>query len=133
MNSRYATVAERAGHRCEFCHAPEALFNSPFEVEHIVPKSRSGLDDEMNWALACRSCNVRKSDHITAFDEKTQMEVRLFHPRQEDWTGHFLVNLVSGEIEGKTPVGRVTVIQLGMNNPRQVEARRLWIRLGLFP
>ena len=39
MNPRYAPVAERAGHRCEYCRAPEAIFNFPFEVEHIVPTS----------------------------------------------------------------------------------------------
>ena len=37
MNPNYPFVAERACHRCEYCHAPEAIFNFPFEVEHIVP------------------------------------------------------------------------------------------------
>lgn len=37
MNSRYALVSARAGHRCEYCHAPEAIFNFPFEVEHALP------------------------------------------------------------------------------------------------
>jgi hypothetical protein len=36
MNPRHARVAARAAHRCEYCHAPEALFNFPFEVEHII-------------------------------------------------------------------------------------------------
>jgi hypothetical protein len=35
MNPKYAFVALRAGHRCEYCHAPEVVFNSLFEVEHI--------------------------------------------------------------------------------------------------
>jgi hypothetical protein len=34
MNPLYARVAARAGDRCEYCHAPEAVFNFPFEVEH---------------------------------------------------------------------------------------------------
>jgi 5-methylcytosine-specific restriction endonuclease McrA len=58
MNPRYAQVALRAGHRCEYCHAPETVFNFPFEVEHIIPVSGEGLDAETNWALACRSCKV---------------------------------------------------------------------------
>lgn len=37
MNPNYPPVAERAGHRCEYCHAPEAIFNVLFEVEHIIP------------------------------------------------------------------------------------------------
>ena len=48
MNPRYAQVALRAGHRCESCRAPEVVFNFPFEVEHIIPVSRGGLDTEFN-------------------------------------------------------------------------------------
>ena len=44
MNPRYAQVALRAGHCCEYCHAPETVFNLPFEVEHIIPVSREGID-----------------------------------------------------------------------------------------
>jgi len=36
MNSFYTLVADRAAHRCEYCHAPELVFNFPFEVEHIA-------------------------------------------------------------------------------------------------
>jgi len=58
MNKHYAEVAHRAGHRCDYCRAPEFIFNLPFEVEHIVPTSREGRDDESNLALACRACNL---------------------------------------------------------------------------
>ena len=37
MNKHYAGVAERAGHRCEFGHAPEAVFNLPFTRSHGPP------------------------------------------------------------------------------------------------
>ncbi len=61
MNRHYGKVAQRAEHRCEYCCAPEVVFNLPFEVEHIVPASERGPDDESNLALACRSCNLFKS------------------------------------------------------------------------
>jgi hypothetical protein len=35
MNPRYPLVALRARHRCKYYHAPEAVFNSLLEVEHI--------------------------------------------------------------------------------------------------
>ena len=89
MNRHYAGVAERAGHRCEYCHAPEAIFNLPFEVEHIVPKSQDGPDDESNQALACRACNLYKSDQQSGIDQPTQEVVRLFHPRRDRWDEHF--------------------------------------------
>ena len=58
MNRRYVNVAARAGHRCEYCRAPEVIFNLPFEVEHVVPISRQGPDDEPNLALACRPASL---------------------------------------------------------------------------
>ena len=36
MNLQYPEVAQRAGHRCEHCPAPEVIFNFPFDVEQIV-------------------------------------------------------------------------------------------------
>ena len=36
MNPLYFLVAERAYHRCEYCHAPESIFNAVLEVEHIT-------------------------------------------------------------------------------------------------
>src|SRR5437660_7430667 len=133
MNPHYSRVAARAGHRCEYCRAPEAIFNFPFEVEHIVPRSRHGADDDSNLALACRSCNLGKSDHVFAADDETQSSVRLFHPRQDPWSEHFVVERQTGTVQGLTAVGRATVSRLQMNSSGQLAARRQWVRLGLFP
>jgi hypothetical protein len=133
VNKHYARVAERAGHRSEYCRAPEAIFNLPFEVEHIVPTSRDGSDDESNLALACRACNLFKSDQQIGTDEATQEVIRLFHPRRERWDEHFRVDPESGAIQGLTPVGRATVACLRMNRPVQLTARLSWTQLNLFP
>ena len=133
MNRHYAGVAERAGHRCEYCHAPEAIFNLPFEVEHIVPTSQDGPDDESNQALACRACNLYKSDQQSGVDQTTQEVVRLFHPRRDRWEEHFRVEPEDGVIQGLTPVGRVTIACLRMNRDVQLEARRSWMQLKLYP
>src|SRR5438132_4033129 len=124
MNPLYPLVAARAGHRCEYCRAPEAIFNFPFEIEHVVPLGQHGQDHESNWALACRSCNLRKSNHLTGPDETTQNQERLFHPRLELWNHHFLIDR-TGAIEGKTPTGRATVARLQMNTALQLEARKV--------
>lgn len=109
------------------------VFNFPFEVEHIVPLSRQGSDDEANLALACRSCNLRKGYRISGMPSSVNAEVRFFHPREDQWSEHFQVNIESGEVLGRTLVGEVTVEYLEVNSPAQVAARQLWIRLGLFP
>lgn len=133
MNPLYVEVARRGGHRCEYCHAPEVVFNFPFEVEHITPVSSGGSDDLANLALACRSCNLHKATRVQGIDPESQEEVRLFHPRADRWEQQFQVDLESGEIVGRTPVGRTTVVCLEMNSPAQLIARSQWLRLGLFP
>jgi HNH endonuclease len=133
MNPHYPEVALRAGHRCEYCHAPEAVFNLPLEVEHIVPVARGGEDAAANWALACRACNLYKAMHISGNDPESAAVVRLFHPHADRWEDHFQVALESGAMVGLTPIGRATVARLGMNSTAQVTARQQWMRLGLFP
>jgi hypothetical protein len=133
MNPHYPTVARRAGHRCEYCRAPEAIFNFPFEVEHVLPTSRGGTDDEDNLCLACRACNLRKSDRVVALDDVSGVEVPLFHPRQHRWSDHFGVDTESGELQSMTPIGRVTIARLDLNHPLQLTARLMWIRLRLYP
>jgi hypothetical protein len=133
MNPFYTLVADRASHRCEYCHAPELVFNFPFEVEHIIPLYRSGADAEFNLALACRSCNLHKGTRISGIEPESDTEVRLFNPRQDLWDNHFQVDNDAGTLVPKTPMGRVTIACLEMNSQAQVTARQLWIRLGLFP
>lgn len=133
MNPNYEQVARRAGHRCEYCHAPEAIFNFPFEVEHIIPVSREGNDIEYNWALSCRSCNLHKASSIDGLDPKEKKIVRLFNPREDIWEKHFKVKKSEGEIEGITAIGRVTVMRLEMNSMSQKTARQQWLILGIFP
>jgi hypothetical protein len=133
MNPRYAPVAERAAHRCEYCRAPEAIFNFPFEVEHIVPTSRGGPDQASNWALSCRACNLHKGDHQEAIDPQSRTAVPLFHPRRHRWADHFDVEENTAVLVGLTPTGRATIDRLQMNRPTQLAARRQWMRLKLFP
>jgi hypothetical protein len=133
MNAHYPHVAQRAEHRCEYCGAPELIFNLPFEVEHIQPAAVGGPDDDSNLALACRGCNLYKADHVDGIDEVTQEVARLFHPRHERWADHFRVDTETAVIQGLTPAGRVTTARLQMNRPVQLAARKQWMLLGLFP
>lgn len=132
MNRHYIEVAERAGHRCEYCQAPEVIFNLPFEVEHIHPASLGGYDHDLNLALACRSCNLFKANRIDFQDTVTGETIPLFNPRIQDWNDHFEMDFESGEIIAKTKTGRVTVLGLRMNRETSINARLMWIRLGLM-
>ena len=133
MNSRYAQVAERAGHRCEYCRAPEAIFNFPFEVEHIVPPGHGGSQDDANLALSCRSCNLFKTDRLKMIDRLTGKTVPLFNPRSHLWEEHFRVDKRSAMLSGVSEIGRATVEQLQMNSVSQGTARKRWLQLTLYP
>jgi hypothetical protein len=132
MNPSYPLVSARARHTCEYCRAPEIVFNLPFEFEHITPQSLGGKTIEENLALPCRSCNLYKSDFVSATDELTQTGVPLFNPRRETWSEHFLVIEATGEIKGLTASGHATVSRLRINSQAQMEARKRWIQIRLF-
>jgi hypothetical protein len=129
----YAQVAERAAHRCQYCLAPERLFNKEFEVEHVDPEGRGGPTVLENLVLACRACNGAKGVATLAVDPATGVVVALFHPLRDRWDDHFRLVVPSAMIEGKTGVGRATVERLGMNRTAARDARQIWIALGLYP
>jgi hypothetical protein len=133
MNPQYAEVARRAGHRCEYCHAPEVIFNFPFEIEHVIPRTLGANETDPELALACRSCNVHKAARTTGPDSLSGTIVRLFNPRWDQWSEHFQAVASSGEIIALTAIGRATIQQLKMNDEAQKTARQQWARLGLFP
>ncbi len=133
MNPLYPDVAERAENRCEYCRAPERIFNFAFEVEHIQPRSAGGGDASDNLALACESCNLYKSAATSGWDEDIGQIVPLFHPRRDRWNDHFRFNSETGLVQGTTPIGRVTVAQLKMNSGFQIRARQQWIQLEIYP
>ena len=132
MNPHYPLVSARARHVCEYCRAPEIVFNLPFEVEHITPLAHGGETIEDNLALSCRSCNLYKADCVRAVDKVSRQEADLFNPRLDVWHEHFSLVEETGEIEGSTASGRATVSRLHINSKAQVEARRQWLRLGLM-
>ncbi len=125
-------IASRAGGRCEYCHYPEHFSPSAFEVEHIVPRYAGGLTESSNLALACSHCNAHKATRQIGYDPLTETKVRLFNPRIDDWTVHFLLNRETGEIQGQTPIGRATVEVLLMNSEQPIRARRNLIRLEVI-
>lgn len=133
MNPHYEQIALKAKHHCEYCHAPEIIFNFAFEIEHIIPISLNGSDIKSNLALSCRSCNLYKSSHVTGITPKEKNEVSLFHPRKDKWAQHFTVNIEDGRIIGLTETGKATIVRLCMNREAQIVARKQWMLLEIFP
>ena len=55
--SRRALFA-RDDHRCQYC----GTCSDPLSVDHVVPRSRGGLDTWENVTTACLRCNVHKGN-----------------------------------------------------------------------
>ena len=116
-------VRSRAGGRCEYCHLPEQFSELYFHIEHIIPRQHGGTDGAENLALACPECNLVKGPNLAGVEPGTHAVVRLFHPRRDKWTEHFAMD--GALIVGKTPIGRVTVSLLRMNDARRLRVRAL--------
>ena len=133
MNPLYPAVAERAGFRCEYCHAPQDAFNALFEVEHIVPRKVGGSNDSDNTALSCSACNGFKWARQEAVDPETGQSVSLFDPRHQVWEEHFQWSDDYLVLLGLTPTARATISVLQINSSLQQTARKFWLLAKLFP
>jgi len=115
-------VRERAGNRCEYCriHQDQDPFFT-FPVDHTIARQHGGKTESDNLCLSCYRCNSHKGPNIASIDPDTKEMVRLFHPRQDNWTEHFTWR--RAPIVGHTPVGRATVALLAINHPDYVLLR----------
>jgi hypothetical protein len=118
-------VSERAQFLCEYCLCPESHSLSTFALEHIEPLAEGGPDDEANLAYSCSGCNGFKGTATTGTDPESGEEVRLYHPRRDEWSEHFTWSEDSLSLVGLTPVGRATIERLRLNRTGVVNLRRL--------
>ena len=126
-------VFDYARFRCGYCQTSQLVIGPLLEIDHIIPESRGGGSEEPNLWVACPFCNSRKSDRTEGFDAESETTVRLFNPRVDAWDEHFEWQEAGAVIQGKTAIGRATVIALDMNHPDIVATRRLWIIAGWHP
>jgi len=124
-------IWRRAESRCEYCRIPSDLEDSPFEIDHIVSKKHRGPTVAGNLALSCFHCNSFKGSDIAGRDKATRTLTPLFHPRWHKWSRHF--RWQGPRLIGRTPIGRVTVELLRINDPLRVELREALIAEDEFP
>ena len=55
-------IFERDHYTCQYCgrSAPDVVLH----IDHVIPVSKGGTNDEDNLVTACLQCNVRKHDSI---------------------------------------------------------------------
>ncbi len=118
-------VRERANGKCEYCGSSADAASAPFSTEHVQPVSLNGTNDEENLAFSCLFCNLSKGARISAVDSATGLEVTLFNPRTQNWSGHFTWSRDVLSIVALTPTGRATLDALKLNRSELRNLRAL--------
>ena len=124
-------VVRRAENRCEYCQLSQKGQEATFHIDHIIPVASGGETTAENLALACVSCSLRKGAKETATDILTGKEIKIFHPRNDDWNEHFEWNETI--LKGKTAKGRATINLLNLNRRLILAIREEEILLGRHP
>jgi hypothetical protein len=109
-----SSVAERAGHRCEY-----------------VSRKHGGDSSPGNLALACIRCNSWKGSDIASFGREPGRLVPLFHPRRDLWSNHS--RLEDGEIVPLTETAAATVRLLRLNLHGRMTERLVLSQSGRYP
>jgi hypothetical protein len=124
-------VKRRARYRCEYCRLPQSVSLLRHQVDHVVARQHRGETTEENLALCCVHGNLHKGPNLAGLDPPTGELVGLYHPRRHRWREHFAWQ--GPLLVGLTPIGRVTVHVLCINDPHVVAARAALIEEGVFP
>ena len=122
-------VRTRAAGRCEYCHLPEQVSTFRHVLDHITAIKHHGPTESGNLALCCGHCNVHKAANLAGIDPSTGQITRLFNPRIDVWSDHFVY--AGAEVIRRTPEGRTTIDVLNMNHAKQLEMRQSLIESGL--
>jgi len=123
-------VRERAENQCEYCRLPQISAPIPFQIDHIIAAKHGGLPEPENLALSCPHCNLHKGPNIGGRDPDTRQLLRLFHPRTDQWTDHFLFE--GPKIIGRTRIGIITIHVLAMNAEGILALRAELLQEGLL-
>ena len=124
-------VAERAEWLCEYCLLHERETFLGCQVEHIISVKHGGATVENNLAYACVFCNRAKGTDIGALSPKTRNLTRLFNPRTDRWSEHFLID--GPNIVVLTEIGLATAAILHFNITDRILERQSLIRANRFP
>jgi hypothetical protein len=130
MDTRLKTsIRGRAGLRCEYCHLPEAISELPFQFDHVIAEQHGGVATEDNLALACVRCNRYKGPNLSGIDPESGKLTRLFNPRADAWSKHFVWEGAS--LSARTAIGRTTIAVLQINHPEAQNQRRDLLKEGI--
>ena len=74
-----AYLLMKYAYQCAYCNKTD----TPFEVDHILPRSRGGSNRISNLCLACHTCNQAKGDQTAAEFGHPQVEAQAKRPLKD--------------------------------------------------
>jgi hypothetical protein len=74
-----AYLLVKYAHRCAYC----GKGNTPFEVDHILPRSRGGSNRISNLCLACHTCNQEKGARTAVEFAHPEVEAHAKRPLKD--------------------------------------------------
>ena len=72
-------LLEKYHRQCVYCGAT----NCPFEIDHVLPRSRGGSHRVSNLVLSCRACNQAKGNQTAAEFGHAKVEQRAKQPLKD--------------------------------------------------
>jgi 5-methylcytosine-specific restriction endonuclease McrA len=114
-------VAHRADYRCEYCHIHQDDAFFTFPIDHIISIKHGGTTVSENLAYACFPCNSSKGSDIGTVLLPDMTFVRLFNPRIDIWTAHFI--LQNGVFYPQTLEAQATIKILKLNAKNRILER----------
>lgn len=124
-------VESRANQLCEYCLIHEDDTFLGCQVDHIIAEKHGGPTEADNLCLACTFCNRGKGSDIASIAGSTGQLVRLYNPRTDRWSDHFV--LMNAIIEPRTEIGEATAKILGFNEADRIQERALLRDAARYP
>jgi len=127
-------VIVRAGNCCEYCRISQEDQFFAFAIDHIIAEKHGGETHLDNLCLSCPDCNAFKGSDIASLDREVDGALTpLYNPRQDNWDDHFRLDAATGSVKARTPIGRVTVFLLRLNDPDRMMDRKLLVDAQRYP
>ena len=133
MNPNYSLAASRAEHICEYCRAPEAIFNLPFEVSNTSFRflAAEAMTKTISLYLAVPVISLSQilfQPLMKKLKPKSDFLIRA------GTIGRNILCLIRKQAKSKAKslIAQATISRLRINNDLQLAARVQWLKLGFF-
>jgi len=83
-------IYERDQFTCQYCgwsggKGFSSWFVACLSIDHIMPQSAGGTNDDSNLVVACHACNLYKGSVVCESLEEAKAHVKMKQQQAEDW------------------------------------------------